>query len=85
MINADMYFKMINADECSYEDLIRERDKLCANIKELERLIFEDIDKTDPAWKAIPSPDASYPVSLIYLEELTKLMQKRYFESKYSA
>lgn len=85
LVDPDAYFKMIDADNCSYEVLIREREKLCEEIRRLEGLIFEDTEKTDPAWKTIPSPDAAYPISLVYLEALSQLMQKRYLEKKYES
>ena len=85
MVNPDIYLDdVVKVDECTYEDLIKERKKLCSSISRLEKIVFEDKERKDPSWMTIPTPDVRYSVSLDYLEALCQVMQKRFLESKYS-
>ena len=77
LMSPDVYLNVIvKVDECSYSDLIRERKKLCSRISRLERIVFEDKERTDPSWMITPAPDAIYSVYLDYLDALCQVMQK---------
>ncbi len=61
----------------SFEQLIKERNSIIKEIKDLEKIVFSD-DKTDPAWMIHPGPDVQYQMSLEYLAELCKFICDKY-------
>lgn len=82
MISPDFYLNdIVKVNECTYDDLIKERKKLCSTISRLEKIVFEDKERTDPSWMTMPTPDVRYSVYLDYLEALCQVMQKRDWEN----
>lgn len=61
----------------SFEDLIKKRDSLINDIKELEKIVYSK-DKSDPCWHFCPGPDVRYQNNLEYLSELCKLLRDKY-------
>lgn len=61
----------------SFEELIKERDSLVKEIKKLEKIVFSD-DRANEAWMICPGPDVQYQCCLEYLAELCKFMQGKY-------
>ena len=60
-----------------YLELIKERDRLMESVHRFEQAEMAG-DRSDPAWRYCPSPDAQYQVNLEYLSALCQLMQERY-------
>lgn len=59
--------------EKSYEELIKEKDKL---IKEIQR--FENNKIADSEFCMNPSPEVVYQCNLLYLSELCKLVHDKF-------
>ena len=78
MISSAGYIMLHEHD--SYEELIREREKLTERIKELENLVFSD-DKSSIEWMEHPDPVTQYYYMLNYLSELCVFMMKRYINN----
>ena len=64
-------------EEDSFEDLIKERNSLVKEIKQLEKIVFAK-DKTDDSWMVHPGPDVRYQVYLEYLAELCRFLGDKY-------
>ena len=75
MTSPDAYRAMHKDD--SIEDLIKNRDGLIEQIRELEQIVYSR-DKTDEAWNINPGPDVRYQMDLEYLAELCKLLKEKY-------
>lgn len=57
----------------SYEELIKEKDKLINKIKR-----FENKKVTENEYDINPSPDVIYQCNLLYLSELSKLINDKF-------
>ncbi len=75
MISPITYVKEHEND--TYEQLIKERNSLVRQIKNLEKIVF-DKEKQDESWHICPGPDVRYQMYLEYLAELCKFMQEKY-------
>ena len=60
-----------------FERLIAERNSLLHDIKDLEKIVFQE-DKTDPEWDVHPGPDVRYQMDLEYLSVLCTFMQEKF-------
>lgn len=76
MIGPKGYIMMHEKD--SFPQLIKERNKLVAELKRLEKLVFDDKERLDDAWKFKPGPDVHYQVTLEYLAELCLFIEEKY-------
>ena len=71
-------------EECenmTFKELIKERNNLVADIKQLEKAVFAK-DRTGEEWQICPSPEVRYQTKLEYLSELFDLMSRKYREER---
>lgn len=61
----------------SIEELIKERNSLIENLKELEKIVF-DPDKKSTEWLTIPGPDVQYSFCCCFIVEICKLIRDKY-------
>ncbi len=76
MIGPKAYIMMHEKD--SFPQLIKERNKLVAELKRLEKLVFDDKERLDDAWLFKPGPDVHYQMTLEYLAELCLFIEEKY-------
>ena len=75
MFSPDTFIKQLK--DYTFPQLIAEKDSLVIEIKELEKIVYEN-DRTDPEWNVDPSPDVRYQMNLEYLAALCKLIKEKY-------
>ena len=75
MFSPDTFIKQLK--DYTFPQLIAEKDSLVIEIKELEKIVYEN-DRTDPEWNVDPSPDIRYQMNLEYLAALCKLIKEKY-------
>ena len=75
MFSPDTFIKQLN--DYTFPQLIAEKDSLVIEIKELEKIVYEN-DRTDQEWNVDPSPDIRYQMNLEYLAALCKLIKEKY-------
>ena len=51
---------------------------MVAELKRLEKLVFDDKERLDDAWMFKPGPDVQYQMTLEYLAELCLFIEKKY-------
>lgn len=73
MISPERYIEMI--EDKSFENLIKERDCLIAEIRKFEKSIYKT--KAN-AWQISPSPDVVYQCKLMYLAKLCEVIATTY-------
>ena len=61
----------------TYEELIKQRDELIAEIKRLEPIVLDEGKKSDE-WMIMPQPDVQYQMYHQYMIELCRYMVERY-------
>ena len=61
----------------TFNQLMEERDSLYKEIKELEKIVYND-DRGQSEWKMQPGPDVIYQMDLEYLAEICNLLQEKY-------
>jgi len=61
----------------TFEELIKERDSLFEEIKQLETLVFS-ADREGEEWRYHPGPDVKYQVYLEYLSALCDFIKEKY-------
>ena len=61
----------------TFEQLITERDSCFLELKELEKVVFDE-ERVNPEWNMHPGPDVRYQWTLEYMAELCKVMQDKY-------
>ena len=66
-------------EDASVEEIIKERDHLVRQLRKLEKIVL-DKDKKDEAWQFCPAPDVQYQMTLGYLSEICRLLEKKYNE-----
>ena len=71
MFSPETFINMI--EDKSYENLVKERDKLIREIHE-----FETGTNADPLIMMKPSPDVIYQCNNLYLIEITKLLNETF-------
>jgi len=76
MISPDAYITD-RLENAPYPELIREREKLIRLIRNYEKKEAAG-DRSDPAWKRMPTPEVQYQLHLQYLGALCNLMRERY-------
>ncbi len=76
MMDPKSYIMMHEKD--SFPQLIKERDKLFAELRRWEKLVFEDKERLDDAWMFKPSPQVHYQMTLEYLAELCLFIENKY-------
>ncbi len=59
------------------EEIIKIRDELIDNIKELEKIVFSK-DRSSDEWNFHPGPDVRYQVNLEYLSQICILLSEKY-------
>ena len=59
------------------EEIIKRRDELIDNIKDLEKIVFSK-DRSSEEWSFHPGPDVSYQVNLEYLSKICILLSEKY-------
>lgn len=77
MISPEAY--IAHLEGASYNELIKERDRLIRSIRKYEKLEKAG-DRSSEDWFRCPSPDVVYQCSLEYLAKLCLFMQERYNE-----
>lgn len=75
MICPETYIESLK--DYSFEELIKERDRLIRDIKRYERLEKKG-DRTGEEWMYRPSPEVVYQMNLDYLSALLKLIKEKY-------
>ena len=75
MFSPDTFIKQLK--DYTFPQLIAEKDSLVIEIKELEKIVYEN-DRTDPEWNVDPGPDVRYQMNLEYLAALCKLIKEKY-------
>ena len=75
MISPNAYVEMLKDN--TFEELLAERDSLFLELKELEKIVFQD-DKSHSEWMVCPGPDVRYQMDLEYLAALCKYIQEKY-------
>lgn len=59
------------------EEIIKRRDELIDNIKNLEKIVFSK-DRSSDEWNFHPGPDVQYQVNLEYLSQICILLSEKY-------
>lgn len=59
------------------EEIIKIRDELIDNIKNLEKIVFSK-DRSSEEWNFHPGPDVRYQVNLEYLSQICILLSEKY-------
>jgi hypothetical protein len=77
MISPETY--IMDHENDSFEELIKERDYLAKEIKKLEKIVYSD-EKKDSSWLVKPGPDVRYQMYLEYLAKLCKFISTKYNE-----
>ena len=75
MMSPEMYVEL-NKDE-PIEEIIKIRDELIDNIKDLEKIVFSK-DRNSDEWNFHPGPDVRYQVNLEYLSQICILLSEKY-------
>lgn len=75
MFSPETFIKQLK--DYTFPQLIAEKDSLIIEIKELEKIVYEN-DRTDPEWNVDPGPDVRYQMNLEYLAALCKLIKEKY-------
>lgn len=75
MTSPSMYLEKLK--DAEYMDLIAEREKLLAFIRDFEEKEIAD-DRSSDEWGVHPQPDMRYQVYLEYLCELCRMMKEKY-------
>ena len=75
MFSPDAFIRQLK--DYTFPQLIAEKDSLVIEIKELEKIVYEN-DRTDQEWNVDPSPDIRYQMNLEYLAALCKLIKEKY-------
>ena len=75
MIAPESYVEQFK--NASFEELIRERDSLIEEIRDLEGIVF-DKEKKDETWQMCPGPDVRYQVLHEYLAQLCEYIKEKY-------
>lgn len=75
MMSPEMYVEL-NRDE-PIEEIIKIRDELIDNIKNLEKIVFSK-DRSSEEWNFHPGPDVRYQVNLEYLSQICVLLSEKY-------
>ena len=75
MMSPEMYVEL-NRNE-PIEDIIKIRDELIDNIKDLEKIVFSK-DRSSDEWNFHPGPDVRYQVNLEYLSQICILLSEKY-------
>ena len=72
MLCSGAYLEMHKGD--TFEQLISERDRLFAEIKDLEKIVYTEARHGDMH----PGPDVVYQVELEYIAELCNFIKEKY-------
>ena len=75
MISPLSYIKEHEND--TFEQLMKERDRLVNEIRDLEHLVFDE-ERTSDEWFIKPSPYVKYQMSLEYLSSLCTFIQQKF-------
>ena len=75
MISPNSYIDEHKND--SFEQLINERDSLIEEIRNLEKIVYDN-DRSDSAWNIHPGPDVHYQVYLEYLSAICDFIKEKY-------
>lgn len=75
MISPEMFVDEHKND--TFEQLIAEKDSLVAEIKELEKIVF-DSEKKSNEWNIHPGPDVRFQMDLEYLAGLCNFLKEKY-------
>ena len=75
MISPETYTGMHR--DASFEELIRERNRLLREIRRLEKIVFSE-DRSADDWRIKPDPDVRYQMELEYLARLCLMMRTKY-------
>ncbi len=71
-------YAYINRDK-TYDELIDECDRLVSYMKKYERYLADKNDKDDSLnWYMNPDPSVVYQMDFEYLEELCRIMMRKY-------
>ena len=75
MISPESYLSEHKND--TFEELIKERDSLIEDIRELEKLVYTE-DRSSEEWRFNPGPDVRYQMDLDYLSKLCEFISQKY-------
>lgn len=75
MMSPEMYVELYRDEPI--EKIIKIRDELIDNIKDLEKIVFSK-ERSSDEWNFHPGPDVRYQVNLEYLSQICILLSEKY-------